>query len=239
MAETSGRQRSLVLETTAYTRAQLPQIGAAQIALAGRSNVGKSSLINALGRRRNLAKTSATPGKTRSINYYRVEPDGFYLVDLPGYGYARASHGERQAWARLLEDYLTANRDMHCLLLLLDCRLPPQKPDLDLVAWARSFGLEILPALTKADKCNQRERANAVSGWQDRIGRKPIVTSSQTRLGLDSLWQAIASRALPDSPGLQASDPGDGSGPSLAQADDLADWQKSIQVHHLAETADS
>ena len=86
----------LTLETTAYTLEQLISLPEAQIALAGRSNVGKSSLINALAGRKKLAKVSSTPGKTRSVNYYRVTPHDFYLVDLPGYGYARASHTERE-----------------------------------------------------------------------------------------------------------------------------------------------
>ena len=96
----------LELETTAYTFDQLMHNDAPQLALAGRSNVGKSSLVNALAQRRKLAKVSATPGKTRSINYYRVSPWNFFLVDLPGYGYAKANHAEREKWGKLLERYL-------------------------------------------------------------------------------------------------------------------------------------
>ena len=94
---------TLTLETTAYTIEQLARMPQAQIALAGRSNVGKSSLVNALAGRKALAKVSSTPGKTRSVNYYHVDPDGFYIVDLPGYGYARCSQQERQKWGELLE----------------------------------------------------------------------------------------------------------------------------------------
>ena len=95
---------TLTLETTAYTLVQIPDREGAQIAFAGRSNVGKSSLVNALAGRRKLAKVSSVPGKTRSINFYLAEPFGFYLVDLPGYGYARASHEERRAWGKLLHN---------------------------------------------------------------------------------------------------------------------------------------
>ncbi|WP_297671888.1 ribosome biogenesis GTP-binding protein YihA/YsxC [uncultured Desulfovibrio sp.] len=182
---------SLVLETTAYTLDQLPTRHETQIALAGRSNVGKSSLINALAGRRKLAKVSATPGKTRSVNFYRVEPHGFYLVDLPGYGYARAGHAEREKWARLLERYLTECPGLRALALLLDSRLPPQQLDKNLAAFARGHDLPLLPILTKADKCNQRERAARQKDWQDLLGVRPVVTSSSNRLGMDTLWRAL------------------------------------------------
>ena len=132
---------TLTLESTVYTLQQLLDVPEAQVALAGRSNVGKSSLINALAVRKKLAKVSATPGKTRSINFYRVQPHNFFLVDLPGYGYARASHSERRSWATLLEKYLSTCKNLCALALLLDSRLPPQKLDLELAGFARSCGL--------------------------------------------------------------------------------------------------
>ena len=139
---------TLTLESTVYTLQQLLDVPEAQVALAGRSNVGKSSLINALAVRKKLAKVSATPGKTRSINFYRVQPHNFFLVDLPGYGYARASHSERRSWATLLEKYLSTCKNLRALALLLDSRLPPQKLDLDLAGFARSCRLPLLPILT-------------------------------------------------------------------------------------------
>ena len=127
---------TLTLEATTFNKPQLQeqlsvleQRQEAQIALAGRSNVGKSSLVNALARRKQLAKISATPGKTRSINFYRVAPDGFSLVDLPGYGYAKCSQEERKSWAKLIEYYLTNTPTLKALALLLDCRIPPQALD--------------------------------------------------------------------------------------------------------------
>ncbi len=182
---------SLHLETTAYTLDQLTARPETQIVLAGRSNVGKSSLINALAGRRQLAKVSSTPGKTRSINFYRVEPHGFYLVDLPGYGYARASHAEREKWARMLESYLAFCPSLKALALLLDCRLPPQKLDKDLAAFARAAGRDILPVLTKADKCKQNQRATAQRQWQDIVGIRPLLTSASARTGIDQLWLAL------------------------------------------------
>ena len=144
----------------------LEQRQEAQIALAGRSNVGKSSLVNALARRKQLAKISATPGKTRSINFYRVAPDGFSLVDLPGYGYAKCSQEERKSWAKLIEYYLTNTPTLKALALLLDCRIPPQALDRDLADFARGHGIPLLPVLTKADKCTQVERSKRQRLWR-------------------------------------------------------------------------
>ena len=196
---------NLVLEHTIYTLNQLLSIDSPQIALAGRSNVGKSSLINALAGQKKLAKVSATPGKTRSINFYRVEPQGYYLVDLPGYGYARASHSERQAWAKLLEKYLSGASRLKALALLLDSRLEPQKLDLELSHFARECRLEILPILTKADKPPQRERAARPTQSRDILGVAPLVTSSSKKTGLRELWQRLHQTAgvLPE-PAIEA-----------------------------------
>lgn len=184
---------TLTLETTAYTEAQLAHKDVAQIALAGRSNVGKSSLINTIaGRRRTLAKVSATPGKTRSINYYRVEPGGFFIVDLPGYGYAKCSKSERAKWAKLTQTYLTRTPELRGVAVLLDCRLEPQRIDIDLVDYCRSQKLPVLPVLTKADKCKQRDRARTRKAWSLLLGdAAPLFFSSFTGEGVDELWDAI------------------------------------------------
>ncbi|MBQ9406313.1 MAG: YihA family ribosome biogenesis GTP-binding protein [Desulfovibrio sp.] len=182
---------NLVLEATAYTLSQLTAQHKTQIAIAGRSNVGKSSLINALAQRKNMALVSSTPGKTRSVNFYRVEPHGFYLVDLPGYGYARTSQNERDKWAQLLTHYLTECTGLKALTLLLDCRLPPQQLDKNMVTFALAHGISILPVLTKADKCKQGLRAARQKEWQMLLGTCPIVTSASHRLGMDALWSAL------------------------------------------------
>lgn len=195
----SEMQYSLFLEETVYTPEQLGAsvfIPVPQIALAGRSNVGKSSLINALSGRRQLAKVSATPGKTISINFYWVEPGSFFLVDLPGYGYAQRSKTDRKKWAALIDDYLKSRANLMALAVLLDCRLDPQDVDLELIAYARSMNLPLLPVLTKADKCNQKERAARQKQWQALLaGQSPILTSAsgpaQKRIGLNQLWDAI------------------------------------------------
>lgn len=206
----SETQYTLILEQTVYTKAQLADSGLLdkpQIALAGRSNVGKSSLINALSGRKQLAKVSSTPGKTASINFYRVEPGGFYLVDLPGYGYAQRSKTERQKWAELINDYLRGCPSIISLGVLLDCRLEPQNADLELIAFARSLGLPLLPLLTKADKCSQKERGARQRQWQALLaGQKPLVSSAvgpaSGRIGISRLWEeivALAGNTEPDS----------------------------------------
>ncbi len=190
----------LILETTAYTIDQLVGSLTPQLALAGRSNVGKSSLVNALAGRRKLAKVSATPGKTRSVNYYRVDPYDFCLVDLPGYGYARASKAEREKWAKLLERYLSGCRALRGLVLLIDSRLPPQAIDLHLLEYARNIGLPVIPVLTKADKCRQREIGARLNEWTRLAGRRPVVTSSAARRGIQDLWKALFAQAGVDQP---------------------------------------
>jgi len=187
---------TLTLEATAFTLDQLQKADSPQIALAGRSNVGKSSLINALAGRKQLAKTSATPGKTRSVNYYRVQPDNFYLVDLPGYGYAKCSKTEQERWAALIENYLVSAKALRGLVLLLDSRLPPQKSDLAMLAFAMSHSVGLIPILTKADKCSRNDLQKRRKEWSALLPVAPIITSSADRVGLDDVWQAMRDMAM-------------------------------------------
>lgn len=182
---------TLELVKTSYTTEQLPAFDAPQIAMAGRSNVGKSSLINALAGRKNLAKVSSSPGKTRSVNFYLVAPWDFYLVDLPGYGYARASHEERRQWASVLEKYLTETKELRGLALLLDCRVTPQKIDVELARFALDINLPIIPILTKVDKCKQRERDKRIEEWREILGQAPLPVSAQRGSGIEKIWRAL------------------------------------------------
>ena len=116
---------------------------------------------------------------------------------MPGYGYARASHSEREKWAHLLERYLVECRSLKALALLLDSRLEPQALDKNLASFARTNGLNIVPVLTKADKCSQRERANRQNEWQELLGTRPVVTSSSNRYGIDNLWRVLVETAVP------------------------------------------
>ena len=188
----SGVRPALLLEATAFTLGQLIRPEAPQIAMAGRSNVGKSSLVNALAGRKSLAKVSATPGKTRSVIYYRLDGADAYLVDLPGYGYAQCSQAERNKWAELLRHYLENTPGLRALVLLLDARLPPQKLDKELLAFAASLRLPVLPVLTKADKCSKKELDACRRAWEPFLERTAVLTTSaKTRNGMDELWRAL------------------------------------------------
>ena len=183
---------SLELEHTIYLTGQLREFDLPQIALAGRSNVGKSSLVNALAGRKALAKVSATPGKTRSVNYYRLDKADAYLVDLPGYGYAQCSQAERNKWAELLRHYLENTPGLRALVLLLDARLSPQKLDKELLTFAASCRLPVLPVLTKADKCAKKELDACRRAWEPFLERTAIITTSaKSKNGVDELWQAL------------------------------------------------
>lgn len=199
MHETEFKPPTMTLEATAFTKKQiLLELDAPQVALAGRSNVGKSSLVNCLaGRRKGLAKISATPGKTRSLNYYRVGQGELYLVDLPGYGYAKYSKQERDHWAKLVEHYFTVARQrIVAVAVLLDCRHPPQRLDQELTAYLSRLGMRILPVLTKADKCNQSERTLRIRDWSALIpDAEPLLFSSKTGQGRDELWQRMLQAA--------------------------------------------
>ena len=189
---------TLHLEATAYTRSQLVFPEEPQVALAGRSNVGKSSLINALAGRKQLAKVSAEPGKTRSVNYYRLDASPAFLVDLPGYGYARCSKDERRKWAGLLEHYLTQTPGLTALLLLLDGRLPPQQSDRAMATFALTHDLPLIGVLTKVDKGKQRERDVARSAWEVLLGDVPLIpVSSHKKTGLETLWDHILTAVAP------------------------------------------
>ncbi len=161
---------NLILEKTAYTPDQLSGTDLPQIALAGRSNVGKSSLINTLGGRKKLAKISSTPGKTRSVNFFRVKPGNFFLVDLPGYGYARCSKKEREKWGQLIQRFLEDNTLLKAVVLLLDSRLEPQAMDLELSQYVKSIDIDLIPVLTKADKCKQKQLSNISNTWINILG---------------------------------------------------------------------
>jgi len=186
--------RTIELVKTIYEIKQLEDFDEAQIALAGRSNVGKSSLVNRLAGRKKLAKISSKPGKTRSLNYYRVIPDDYFLVDLPGYGYAKCSKTERAKWGKLIDAYVRNNKQLRAMAVLLDSRLTPQKIDLELTSYLQSKGIPIIPILTKADKTKQRDRAKLQNQWQEILQQDwpPILFSSKTGMGEDKLWNILA-----------------------------------------------
>ncbi len=179
---------------------QLPDDGLREIALIGRSNVGKSSLINLLTGKAALAKVSATPGKTRLINHFLVnEPDGskWYLVDLPGYGYARASKSEKEKFARIIVDYITGAPQLHYLFVLVDSRLEPQKIDLEFITMLGERGIPFGIIFTKSDKQSVDKTASNIA----RYGRilletweqlpPMLVTSSAKKQGAEQVLEFI------------------------------------------------
>ncbi len=183
------------LVSTLYTPEQLVAPNGIQVAFAGRSNVGKSSLLNALANRKSLAKVSSTPGKTRSVNFFYVKDHDFYLVDLPGYGYAKRSKSERDVWAELISQYLSNTADLQLLLLLIDVRIPPQQLDKDMLAFAVHVGLKVQPLLTKCDKVKQKDIAQAQNFWRNLSNANPLPVSAQTKFGIEKLWNVLIENA--------------------------------------------
>jgi GTP-binding protein len=169
---------------------QFPSDGRLQIAFAGRSNVGKSTLLNSLVGRKKLAKVSADPGKTRSINFYMVN-NRFYFVDLPGYGYAKVSQKVRQSWPKLIADYLTVSPTLIGLILLLDCRRDLTPEDRQLVEWLSHRKLPVLVVVTKTDKLNRDKTKRKVQQVETQLGVAAIAFSALTGTGRKELLGSI------------------------------------------------
>ena len=188
----------------AHLPAQIPPPGPPEIAFAGRSNVGKSSLINCLLGRKALVKTSAKPGKTRSINFFALE-DAARFVDLPGYGYARVSQEERRHWGGLIEHYVTTRATLVCVVLIVDLRHEPKRQDLELADWLRHIGRPFLPVYTKADKLGRGEQARHAAlldaGFKVGPGER-LLFSSQTGQGRAELLARLAEMAFIPEPSV-------------------------------------
>jgi len=186
---------SSVFVTSAAKAGQFPDTALPEVAFAGRSNVGKSSLLNRLVNRKRLALTGRTPGKTRLVNFFLIN-DSFLLVDLPGYGYARVSQTEKSRWAAVTDDYLQEREQLKLVVLLLDIRHTPTADDCAMYLWLVHFQVPAVIVATKADKL-------AHGRWPARLGeirkvlglgpRGPVIPfSAQTGQGREELWQWIA-----------------------------------------------
>ncbi|RLL50080.1 YihA family ribosome biogenesis GTP-binding protein [Mariprofundus sp. EBB-1] len=175
---------------------QFPDIELPQIAVAGHSNVGKSSLMNALFGRNGLVKTSKSPGCTRLLNLFDVD-DQLLVVDLPGYGYARAPKKEQKRWINMIESYLV-NADLKLVLLLLDIRHGPKDSDLQLIEWLNEGGIRWLPVATKADKLSGNKRSIRLKEMTEAMGGllSPMPTSSFKGMGIDKLRKVIQQEML-------------------------------------------
>ena len=172
---------------------QLPEGDSPEIALVGRSNVGKSSLINKLANRRNLAKSSSTPGKTRTINYYLIN-EQWYMVDLPGYGFAKVSKTEREKWGHMIEAYLKNRSQLRGVIQLLDIRHAPNENDVLMKNWLQNCGIPILLVATKADKVSRGGRQKNISIIRKKLqlNEVPLCFSAESGEGADELSAAIA-----------------------------------------------
>jgi len=180
----------------------LPRDGKPEIAFAGRSNVGKSSLINALTGQKSLARVSVTPGRTRELNFFTLGKDGaFYLVDMPGYGYARASKAEVKGWTKLIQDYLKGRRELKRVFLLIDARHGLKESDRDIMTLMDEAAVSYQGVLTKADKPKAGDLAAIGSKVASELAKRPaaypqlIATSARNGSGLPELRAAIAALA--------------------------------------------
>jgi len=182
-----------VFELSAALPSQLPESDLPEIAFSGRSNVGKSSLINALLERKNLARTSSTPGKTATVNFYRL--DTLRLVDLPGYGYAKVSKTEKNAWDELIQGYLDADRDLRLVIQLIDMRHPPTENDHLMMEYFADIGIPFVAVLTKADKLNKGERAAREAAIREELaafeGLRTAPFSAVTKEGTETFRNII------------------------------------------------
>lgn len=180
-------------ELTAVKPAQYPAGQIPEIALAGRSNVGKSSIVNTLLNRKNLARVSSEPGKTRGINFYNVD-DCLYLVDLPGYGFAKVSKEEKAAWGAMIETYLNHRLQLRMVLLLVDIRHSPTEDDRMMYNWIKEQGVPCLVVATKSDKISRGQIHGRLMDIKKVLGLTDgilLAYSSETRQGRDEIWQAI------------------------------------------------
>lgn len=176
---------------------QIPPSTCPEVSFVGRSNVGKSSIMNKLFNRRGLVKVSSTPGKTANVNFF--EADGVHFVDLPGYGFAQRSKAERDRWARLIGDFFDSERSFNLVVSLVDIRHDPSKLDLQMIEFLRENEFNFIVCLTKADKLSKAKAARQAADIRKQLGvpaSRVIVTSSETGLGIDRLKAAIIEHCL-------------------------------------------
>ena len=184
------------LETVCGITSTLPENNLPEFAFAGKSNVGKSSLINALINRKALARTSAQPGKTQTINFYNVE-EQLYFVDLPGYGYAKVSQEIKEKWGKMIEKYLQKSKQLKLVFLLIDIRHEPSANDKNMYEWIEYNGFEPIIIATKLDKINRSQVAKHVKMLRTGLGLKKetvlIPFSAETKQGKEEIWSVIES----------------------------------------------
>jgi len=176
---------------SAVRKAQYPANAMPDVALAGRSNVGKSSLINKLLSRKKLARVSASPGKTATINFYNID-DTFNLVDLPGYGFAKVSKTEKEKWGMMIEEYLISRANLTLIIQLVDIRHKPSQEDIVMFDWIRQNGFFPIVVATKKDKLKPSQREDAINLIKKTLDIEDVIAfSSEKGDGYDELWKVI------------------------------------------------
>ena len=192
--------RQAELETVCGITSRLPENQSPEVAFAGKSNVGKSSLINGLLNRKSLARTSSQPGKTQTINFYRVNQE-LYLVDLPGYGYAKVAQEIKAKWGRMVENYLHGSRQLKAVFLLLDIRHVPSSNDQEMYSWIVSQGYEPVIIATKLDKIKRSQVQKQMKLLREGLalpsGTKIFPFSSVTKQGREEIWEVIETFTIP------------------------------------------
>ena len=185
---------NVTLETVCGITSTLPENDKLEIAFAGKSNVGKSSLINALMNRKSFARTSAQPGKTQTINFYNID-EKLYFVDLPGYGYAKVSMEIRAKWGKLIEKYLINSKKLRIIFLLVDIRHEPSQNDVDMYNWILNYGFNPIIIATKLDKIKRsqiQKNTNIIRKKLNAVENTPIIPfSALTKQGRDEIWEFI------------------------------------------------
>ncbi|MFO7605301.1 MAG: ribosome biogenesis GTP-binding protein YihA/YsxC [Desulfurivibrionaceae bacterium] len=188
-----GKSCRVEFITSVFNTSQLPAPDYPEIAFAGRSNVGKSSLINKLINRRGLVKVSAQPGKTQSLNFFLVE-ESMYLVDLPGYGFAKVPRKVKNDWQGLITSYLEKRENLRCVVVIVDMRHNAKDQDLELVAWLRMMALPLLLVYTKADKLSGNQRGKLAAALDREFGAnraERVIFSAKTGEGMDELLAGL------------------------------------------------
>lgn len=186
--------KSINLETVCGITSTLPKNEHPEVAFAGKSNVGKSSLINSLMNRKNYARTSAQPGKTQTINFYNINNE-LYLVDLPGYGFAKVSQETKEKWGKMIERYLRTSSQLRTVFLLIDIRHEPSANDCNMYQWILSNGFEPIIIATKSDKISRSQIDKNIKMIRNKLktvsGTKIIPFSAQNKSGLEEIYQVI------------------------------------------------
>jgi GTP-binding protein len=185
---------------SAFKEKHYPPPDRPEVAFAGKSNVGKSSLLNTIVNRRKLARTSSTPGRTQAINFFRFGTS-LYLVDLPGYGFAKVPMNVKKSWGQMVEDYLRTRETLKAVVVILDIRRDPSTGDENLINWLNYYHIDPIVVLTKADKVSRQQAQNRSKLITDSLKTvsfsEPVIFSSLKRQGVTELWKKINAAALP------------------------------------------